>query len=305
MAGIIGAIVLATAAGIAAERRWPGLAGPRSRDSLIVLLYTVLPVIIFFNVARAEIDLDHAGGIALGWVAVTLAAGAAWLAGSRLAGLGRPQVGALLVCTFVANTGYLGYPMVGILLGFDRIGEAVLYDIGVGVPALLLAGFAVGAAFGDRAGVGVRQRTVAFFTRNPPLFAAAAALAVPDSLAPDVLVDLSRVLVVLLLPVGFFAVGAALQEEAEEGFVAMPPPLERPVMIVIVAKLMLVPAILFAISAPLIELPDPYLLLAAMPAGLNAMLVAHAYGLNIRLTAEAVTWTTLIVIVTATVVSLL
>ena len=44
--------------------------------------------------------------------------------------------------------------------------------------------------------------------------------------------------------------------------------------------------------------------MAAMPSGLNSMIVAHAYGLDLRTTAEAVTWTTAIVVV-ALVASLL
>jgi hypothetical protein len=36
-----------------------------------------------------------------------------------------------------------------------------------------------------------------------------------------------------------------------------------------------------------------------MPTGLNSMVVAHAYGLDIQVTAEAVTWSTGIVVVAA------
>ena len=50
-----------------------------------------------------------------------------------------------------------------------------------------------------------------------PLYAAVLALLAPDSLAPDVLVDISRIVVVAILPVGFFAVGAALMEDAGAG----------------------------------------------------------------------------------------
>ena len=45
--------------------------------------------------------------------------------------------------------------------------------------------------------------------------------------------------------------------------------------------------------------------MAVMPAGLNSMIVAHAYGLDLKTTAEAVTWTTAIVVVVALVASLL
>ena len=38
--------------------------------------------------------------------------------------------------------------------------------------------------------------------------------------------------------------------------------------------------------------PPSYYVLAAMPAGLSSMVIAHAYGLDLRITAEAVAWTT-------------
>ena len=56
-----------------------------------------------------------------------------------------------------------------------------------------------------------------------------AAVLAPDALAPDVLVDASRVLVFALVPLGFFAVGVTLATEAEEGGVRFPPRLTPPI----------------------------------------------------------------------------
>ena len=52
------------------------------------------------------------------------------------------------------------------------------------------------------------------------------------------------------------------------------------------------PALLYLMAAPLIDLPAAYRLMSAMPSGLNSMVVAHAYGLDMEITAEAVTWST-------------
>lgn len=305
MLAIIAAILLSSAAGVAAERRWPDRAGSGSRRSLLFVLYVVLPPTTFFNLAAIDFDANLGGGIVLGWIATTVAAGAAWAIGTRLLHLPRPQVGALIACTIVANTGFLGYPLTAALLGLDEVGVAVAYDIGVSTPALLIGAFVTGAAFGTRAGSGARERTGSFFTRNLPLYAAVAALFAPDALAPDVLVDISRVVVIALLPVGFFAVGAALAEGADRGELRVPPPLTRPTLAVIGTKLVILPAILYLLALPLIDLPEAYLLMAVMPAGLNSMIVAHAYGLDLATTAEAVTWTTGIVVTVALVASLL
>lgn len=297
-------IVAATWAGLVAERRMPGRAGPGSRKVLTGVLYTALPAVVFFNLVRVELDRDFALGIALAWVAVIACGFLAFVIGARFLALERPQIGALLCCILVANTAYLGYPLVAALLGTERLGEAVAFDVAVGTMALLIGAFSVGAAFGTKAGETPRQRVRAFFTRNIPLYAAALAMIAPDALAPGWAIDASRVAIVLMLPIGFFAVGAALAEgEEDEPFRF--PPLTRPTAVVIAIKLVLMPALLFAIALPLIDLPATFLLLAAMPSGLNAMIVVQAYGLDLKITANALVWTTAIVVPVALVASLL
>jgi hypothetical protein len=294
--GVALAIVASTVAGIAAERRWGEPARRGARDALLASLYTVVPIVVFFNLARAEIDLDAGAGIGLGYLAIVLTVVAA-VAVSRLLHLERAQTGALLCAVLVANTGYLGYPLVAALLGFEELGIAVVYDILVSAPCVLLFGFAVGAGFGDQAGEGTRERTIAFFTRNPPLYAAIAALVAPDSLAPDVLVDISRGLVIAMLPLGFFAAGVALSSEAEEGAFRFPPRLTAPVGAAVLLRLLIAPALLYLIALPLIDLPDSYLLLAAMPLGINTLVIAHAYGLDLGITSAALAWSTAIVVI--------
>jgi predicted permease len=302
---VVLAIVASTAAGIWAERRYGHRAGDVSRRSLLFVLYVVLPPATFFNLAAADIDADVGIGIVLAIVAVVAVTLLSYLVGARLLRLERPSVGSMLCCTLVGNTGYLGYPLVAVLLGFDRLSEAVVYDILVASPALLLGAFSVGAAFGSEAGEGPRERVIAFFTRNPPLYAAALALLAPDSLAPEALVDASRIAIVCVLPLGFFAVGAALAEEAEEGALPLPPPLDAPVAATVAIKLGVAPGLLYLLALPLIDLPDPYLLLAAMPCGINTMIVTHAYGLDLRTTAGAVAWSTAIAVAAAVPLSFL
>ncbi|HEV7482726.1 MAG TPA: AEC family transporter [Solirubrobacterales bacterium] len=293
------AIVIAVAVGVWSERRWPLGAANAARKALLILLYVLLPPVIFFNLAKAEIDLSHAVGIGLALVAVSLAGIFTWWMASRVLRLPRHQVGAVIVAVLSVNTGYLGYPLTVALLGRAELSTAVLYDVLVTGPSLLLGAFAVGAAFGTKAGDTPRDRVRAFFTRNPPLYAAIAGLLAPSALAPQVLVDASQALIVAILPIGFFAVGATLAEGAEHGELPLPPPLTRPVLLTLVARLAIVPALLMLLAAPLIDLPAAYRLMSAMPTGLNAMVVSHAYGLDNRIVAEAVTWSTAIVILAA------
>jgi malate permease and related proteins len=297
-------IVAAVAVGVAAERQRPLAAGRAARRSLMLMLYVLIPPLIFVNLAASEIDVEHGVGLGLGLVAISLAGLIAWGIASRVLRLARYRTGAVVSAVLCMNTGYLGYPLTVALLGRDELSTAVLYDVMVSGPSLLLGAFAVGAAFGTKAGEGPRERVRAFFTRNPPLYAAIAGLLAPEALAPDLAVDLSQALIVAILPIGFFAVGATLAENAEHGELPMPPPLSRPVALALVMRLAVAPALLIALAAPLIDLPTPYLLLAAMPTGLNSMVVAHAYGLDMEITAEAVVWSTAIV-VAAALVSLL
>lgn len=304
MPAVVAAIVISTATGVWAERRWADRAGAAARRALMLVLYVVLPPATFFNISQAELDLAVGGGLLLAWVALAVALLVTWLVARRL-GLSRAAIGSVLACLLVANTGYMGYPVVAVLQGLDQLSVAAVYDVLVSSPALLLGAFSVGAAFGERAGEGARERTRAFFTRNPPLYGAVLGLLAPDVLTPDVLVDASRIAIVSVLPLGFFAVGAALAENAEEGTIGVPPRLDAPVILAIGARMALAPLVLLALSAPLVDIPTTYLLLAAMPVGINTMIVAHAYGLDLRVAAAAVAWSTTIAVIALMSLSLL
>ena len=117
------------------------------------------------------------------------------------------------------------------LLGHDELSTAVLYDVLVTGPCAAARRLRRRRRLRrPRRAKARASGSLAFFTRNPPLYAAIAGLLAPDALAPHVLVDVSQVLVVAILPIGFFAVGATLAENAEHGELPMPPPLTRPVV---------------------------------------------------------------------------
>jgi predicted permease len=294
------ALILAgTAVGILAEHRRPTAAVALARRLLLVILYVAVPLIIFFNLARAHISVDNGVGLLLALLTMILVGTFAWFVSSRVLKLSRAQTGAVMVAAVVANTTYLGYPLTVALLGHDHLSTGVLYDVVVGSPTLMLGAFGIAAAFGDKAGEGLRQRSKTFLTRNPPLYAAILGLLAPRALAPTVLVDASQILAVAVLPIGFFAVGATLAEGAEHGELPFPPPVNAPVALAVLSRIALAPALLMLLAAPLIDLPSAYRLMSAMPTGLNAMIVSHAYGLDNRTVAEAITWSTAIVVFVA------
>ncbi len=296
MITIAATVAVSLAVGIAAERRFGTGAQRVARLLLDAMLYVIAPFVTFFSLARLQIGADVGGGIALALVALTLTGVAAHRVARHVLGLSRPGTGALMVATLNANTGFLGLPLVVAVFGRSRLGEAVAFDVLVSAPVLLLGCFGIGAAFGTAAAGGIADRVRAFALRNPVLLAAAAGLLAPDSLAPDSLVHAARVVVMALAPLGFFAVGVTLAAEAEVGTLRVPPRLTRPVAAATVLRLGLAPALLAALALPLISLPTPYLVLAAMPSGINGLVIAHAFGLDLRLCAGAIAWTTSIVL---------
>ena len=296
MAGIIAAIVAATAVGVWSEYRFGARASAASRSALDFALWVILPPAIFLNLVAAELGSDEVIGIAGGIVSLGLLGICAWLVSTRFLNLPPASTGALISSVTVVNTGYLGYPVVASILGFGALGEAVPYDIIVSGTTLILGSFALGAAYGDNAGTGRRERTRAFFLRNPLLLAAILATFAPDSLAPGWLVDISRVLIIALLPLGFFAIGVTLSETTPAGRSAFRPVLDRAVLTAVGLRLIGGPLLMLAITAPFIKLPETYLLLAAMPCGLSTMIVANAYGLDTRLVAGAVAWSTAVAV---------
>ena len=158
MLAIVATIVAATAAGVAAERRFGERGCAVARRALSFVLYVLLPPIIFFNLARARIDTDAGVGLLFGLGATALTAALAWLVCARVLRCSRPVTGAVMVCALIGNTGYLGYPVTAALLGFDELGRAVPYDVLVSGSDTLIGGFSVGAAFGATAGHGVQSR---------------------------------------------------------------------------------------------------------------------------------------------------
>jgi predicted permease len=297
---VVGTIVASVAAGVGLERR-SRLDAQRVSQLLVrVMLWGAIPFAVFFVMARLHFSAGVGIGLVLGYVAVGVTGVAAYAIATRVLGLAAPSAGALVLAVVIANTGYLGVPLNAALLGQGAVGPALAYDTIVNGPISWLVGPAVGAALGTHAAGSLRDRLRGFL-RNPPLWALVAGLLAPDALAPDALVDVAHVVVYAMLPCGFLLVGIALASEAEEGALAFPPRFDGAVATALGLRMVAAPALMLALSAIIIDVPHAYLLEAGMPSGINALVVAHAYGLDLRLSAAAVTWTTVAAVVVAAV----
>jgi predicted permease len=288
-------IAVAVAVGVEAERHAGERAALLARRVLQAMLYVLTPFAAFFNIAHLDVTADVRGGIVAGWAALIVAAAIGWVLGRFALRLPPPSYGVLMNNGLQANTGYLGLPLCAAVLGVDHLSEAVAYDALVQGPVFLIGAFAVAAATGTRSGDTPRARARAFLVRNPPLLATLAGLLAPESLAPPPLLDAARIVVLLMLPLGFFAVGVTLATEAEEGALRFPPALTRPIAVALGLRLLIAPALLLAFAEPFVDLPASFVILAAMPAGLNSITLAHIYGLDVRLAAGSIAWSTAIV----------
>ena len=289
------AIVASVAAGAWAQRRYGAGALRLTRRILDAMLYAAMPFIVFFVLARAELTAGAGIGLLLGYASLAITGIVAYLLATKVLRLPTASAAMVVVAAIMANRGFFGAPVVATLLGRDDLGAAVTYDALVSGPMFFVVAFAVAAAFTTRGEApGVRLRT--YLLRNPPLLAVAAALVAPDALAPELLVDAARVLLIALAPVGFFVVGVQLAHER----VGLPPPLSAPVAVVVALRMALAPLLLLALAAATaVDLPAAYLAQATMPVGVNTLVVAHAYDLDRGLAAAALAWSTALALVTA------
>jgi predicted permease len=285
-------IVVALAAGAATERR-SNRAALRARTRVLrTMLWLLVPFAIYVNIARLHLSLAVGVGVVAGLTAVTLGGTLAWLAARGPLRLARPSAGAAIVCTIQANTAYLGLPLCAALFTHAQLTQAIAYDSLVSLPAFVLGSFTIGTLLGEAGRERERRRLRDLVLRNPPLVAVITGLLVPHAWAPHALVEPSRIAIYAMLPLGFFVVGVTLADEADEGALSFPPPLTRPVALVVLLRMALTPAVLGLVSLLVVTLPAPFLVLAAMPVGVNTVIVAHATGLDLRLTSAAIAWTT-------------
>ena len=291
MLPIILTVIAAVGVGVASERR-AGVFAHRARMFVLrAMLWVLVPFVVYVNIARLHLTVDAGLSIAIALAVIAVCGVLAWRAARGPLALARPSAGAAIICTIQSNTGYLGLPLCAALFTHAQLTQAVAYDALITLPTFLFASYAIGALFGHAADLRARERMQAVLARNPVLLAVIAGLLVPRAWAPHALVTPSRVAIFALLPLGFYVVGVTLADEAQEGALAIPPPLTPPVAVVGALRMALPPLALLAASAA-IDVPAPFFLLAAMPVGINTVVVAHSTGLDLRLASTSIAWTT-------------
>ncbi len=303
------AVVLATAVGVLSERRFDG-ARVAARWALNSMLYVLVPFVAFVNFAHLHLSLAGGVGLVIAYLGLAIAGVTAWAIGRWTMHLQPAALGALICSVVVVNTGYLGLPMTVALLGVRHLPAAVAYDQIVSGPMLFVVAFAVGAAFAARPVAGVRpvararRGPSAFVLRNPPLLAAIAGLLAGGAVVPETVLHASHAVVAVLLPVGFFAVGVNLSSERRRDAARLLELPDRRVLLAVGLRLTVTATLLLAVASLGVAIPAPYPLLAAMPAGVSSLIVGQVYGLDQRLIATSIVWSTAVVLTVGLIVAL-
>jgi len=299
-------IIASVGIGAGAERRWGEGARQAGRRALDILIYVLMPLVTFFTVTHVKVTTGVGAGLAFGFAERSVATLLAYVIATRVLRLARPSVGAMMVCAGIANTGYLGVPLARTLFDdHQAVGQAITYDVVVSATFLLLVAFAIGAAFGTLAGETPRERARSFLIRNPPLAAFLLALVAPAAWSPGWAKDAAEVAVLALAPLGFFALGVNLMQEQEDGVRVFPPPMTTPVAVTLGLRLLVAPAVMALLSLTIVKVPPAFLVQSGMACGINGLAVAHIYGLDLKITAAAIAWSTAIVLTAAAVIAAL
>ncbi|MCX2725020.1 AEC family transporter [Roseibium salinum] len=274
-------------------------------DALGQFVYVVaIPVLMF----RTLINADLSAGVPLAlWASYFLGVGVAWTLGTLVIrmGFGRDaRAGAIGgISSAFANTILVGLPLVAAVYGDDGL-----------VPLLLIISIHLATMTVVMSVVMERAAAVDGGTTTPPLgrltVNAGRSLLTnpliltiiaaflwrltglePHQVAQDVLNRIGAT----ALPLALMSLGMSLVQYGIRGNVV-------PGLLLSLIKVMLMPAAVFAASSFLFNLPPLWTavatLTAACPTGVNAYIFANRYGTGHAMSANAITTTTLIAIVT-------
>ena len=248
----------------------------------LVVLYVCLPAAILVYVPRLRFDPALVGLVAVPW----LLALAAWVALRLLAPrmrLRRDELGALLMCTMLGNTSFIGYPMIQALLGDEALPYAVVYDQFGTFVMLSTVGLVVLARYGGEPPPGVRDIALRI-VRFPPVWALVFGLTLMPEQPPAWIATALGQLASVMLMLVMLAVGMTIQ-------LRLPRDEVGPLALGLSLKLVLLPALALGLALGFGlqgDMRQVAVLESAMPTMVTAAALAISHGLAPRLAAALV-----------------
>ncbi|AWH23728.1 AEC family transporter [Stenotrophomonas sp. YAU14D1_LEIMI4_1] len=247
-----------------------------------VVLYVCLPAAVLTYVPRLHLDASLLGLMATPWL-LMLATWALVSLATRVFGFARDVHAVLLICVALANSSFIGYPMVRALLGDAALPYAVVYDQFGTFLLLSTFGLLVLARYSGDRPPSARQ-VLGRIARFPPLWALVFALLLMPAQPPAWIGTALKQLADAMLPLVMLAVGLSIQLRLRREEL-------KPLAVGLLLKLMVLPALALPLSwllgmqglmlqANVIE--------SAMPTMITAAALAISHRLAPRLAAALV-----------------
>jgi malate permease and related proteins len=247
-----------------------------------VVLYVCLPAAVLTYVPRLHLDASLLGLMATPWL-LMLATWALVSLATRVFGFARDVHAVLLICVALANSSFIGYPMVRALLGDAALPYAVVYDQFGTFLLLSTFGLLVLARYsGDRPPTALQ--VLGRIGRFPPLWALLFALLLMPAQPPSWIGTALKQLADAMLPLVMLAVGLSIQLRLRREEL-------RPLAVGLLLKLLVLPALALPLSWALGMqglMLKANVLESAMPTMITAAALAISHRLAPRLAAALV-----------------
>ena len=238
------------------------------------ILHISLPAMIFLYIHHIHLQSDIVLSVAMPWLLFIVGCGFFYVIG-RMFAFSRPTTGALMLVGGLANTSFVGLPMIEAFYGRSGIPIGILIDQLGTYLVLSTLGIVVAASFssGSTTLRAVVMRIVTF----PPLIAMAVALAMLNVTYPDWVPQLLQSLAATLGPVALVSVGLQLRLDAFRGNIV-------PMVSGLAYKLVLGPAVVATVYVVWLHEHGPAMQVtlfeAAMGPQMGGAIVGIQYGLN-------------------------
>ncbi len=257
-----------------------------------IVLYVCLPAAVLIYVPRLHLDTSLIGLVATPWLLMLCTLALVSLA-TRAFGFARDEHAVLLICVALANSSFIGYPMVRALLGDHALPYAVVYDqFGTFVLLSTFGLYVIARYSGDTPPTAAQ--ILLRIAKFPPLWALLFALTLMPEQPPGWIGTGLKQLADAMLPLVMLAVGFSIQ-------LRLPLDELKPLGIGLLLKLLVMPALAlpiswgFGLQGAMLQ---ANVLESAMPTMITAAALAMSHRLAPRLAAALVGYGILLSLVT-------
>jgi malate permease and related proteins len=252
-------------------RRWRRLPDNAAASLNGFVVHIALPALTLTYVHGLKLDANLILPALMAWVMFGLGCGFFWLT-ARALGLSRATTGGLMLTGGLANTSFIGLPMIDTFYGSQYLGLGILIDQLGSYFVLSTLGILVASLYSSGHSVHAKAviRKIALF---PPFQAFVLALLLMQVEYPIWLDDLLKRLGLTLVPIALVSVGYQLQLSQVHGKA-------YPLALGLVFKLAVAPALILLLFAGVLGANGPVLNVTVFEAAMGPMIGASIVALD-------------------------